>query len=536
MNSDRKYISMINKFFLLLIVVCFWNIHLSAQDYKGQVIFHAASLQEKNDTLYMHCDVLVQSGAVNSCNAMRITPVLTTGSPTDSTRFLPYILIQGNSKRQSSDRAFALNNNDKTQEAPYMVVNVKEATDTLLDYNMQIPYQPWMDSAFLIIRQEITGCRNESRLFSFSMNNKIEHQSHEPFQPQPLVSFVEPISEEKRRQKQGQAFLDFQVGSSVIYHTYRRNPEELAKIKDAIEEVIENPDVELKGLFIDGYASPDGKYETNERLSRARTDALYEYIVKRMGNLPGQLIKVNSVAEDWEGLAALVQHSGIANKVKQQVLEIIESTMADDMKEQKLKQLDNGVVYRKMLTDMFPQLRRVEYQIDYSVKDYNTLEAKAMIGKNDEQLSQLEMYRVALSYGEGSKEYEEIILERIPKNFPNDLTAFNNAAALLIKKGELASARRSLERIMKFKGSQQNGAKEDVRPLIARRITPPDELAALIGIINNLAIVSLLEDDLELAEFLFIQAMHEGNKDAKHNLEQLRLKKEDNKKQEKYRK
>lgn len=527
MNSDPKYISIINKFFLLLIVVCFGNIHLSAQDYKGQVIFHAASLQEKNDTLYMHCDVLVQSGAVSSCTAMRITPVLTTGSVTDSTRFLPYILIQGNSKRQSSDRAIALNNNDKTQEAPYMVVNVKEATDTLLHYNMQLPYQPWMDSALLIIRQEITGCRNESRLFSFSMNNKVELESREPFRPQPLVSFIEPQPEKKSRKKQGQAFLDFQVGSSVIYHTYRRNPEELAKIKDAIEEVIENTDVELKGLFIEGYASPDGKYETNERLSRARTDALHEYIVKRMGHLPGQLIKVNSVAEDWEGLAALVRNSDIAKK--EQVLEIIEGTMADDTKELKLKQLDKGVIYRNMLKDMFPQLRRVEYQIDYTVKDYGIKEAKALIGTHQNLLSHLEMYRVALSYGEGSREYEEIILERIPKNFPEDLTAMNNAATLLIKKGELASAKRIIYKMENLRADPHNDLSDN-------NLVREQEEKIILSLINSLGVIEMLSGNLDEAEALLRMSAYEGNKDAKHNLEQLRLKKEDNKKQEKYRK
>lgn len=494
------------KYLFLFVALFAIHMNLSAQNEKGAVYFLGHSMQEQNDSLYISFDIRIKSKAVSSCSSMAIIPVLSAGH-IDEYRVLPYILIRGNAKRQKSERNDVLRYYEYNYGyiESYAVIDVNEATDTLLNYRIQIPYDMgWMDSALLEINQEITGCRNESRMFAFTMDNTVKLQSREPFQPEPFVTFTEPLPESKNRKKQGQAFLDFQVGRSVIVPSYRKNPEELAKIREVLQEVTQNPDVQLKGLFIEGYASPDGKYNTNERLSAERANALKEYMVKTFG-LDERLFKVNSIAEDWDGLAALVQGSDITKK--EQILEIIAGTTGYDERENKLKRIDGGTTYRKMLKDMFPGLRRVEYQIDYSVKNYDLTEAKSLMGKKDDQLSQLEMYRIAGSYGMDSRQCEEIILERIPKYYPDDATAINNAMALLIQKGELTTAKRYLEKL-------------DVQ---ARNE-------------NNWGVILLLEGELDKAEALFKASAGAGNKEAVHNLEQTRLKREDNERQERYKK
>ncbi|NDV60824.1 hypothetical protein D0T85_22530, partial [Bacteroides sp. 519] len=86
------------------------------------------------------------------------------------------------------------------------------------------------------------------------------------------------------------------------------------------------------------------------------------------------------------------------------------------------------------------------YQIDYAVRSYSTTEARQLMNTNPENLSQLELYSVALEYGKDSPEYKKIIMETIPKYFDSDPVAMNNAAALLIENGEENTALRLLEK------------------------------------------------------------------------------------------
>jgi len=541
-KPKNKYKAMGIKCLFLFISLFALHTQLTAQNYKGQVFFLGHSMQEINDSLYISFDMKIESGAVSSCNTMSIVPVLSTDGIVY--HHLPYILIRGNAKRQKSERAKALKKDyeydfDKDlylnigfDAEPYAIVDVNKKTDTLLQYRVQIPYENWMDKTQLNIYQELTGCRNESRLFAFTMDNAVKLQSREPFQPTPLVSFITPFPESKNRKKQGQAFLDFQVGRSVIVPTYRRNPEELAKIREALQEVSSNPDVELKGLFIEGYASPEGKYETNERLSSERANALKEYMVKNFG-LDEKLFRVGSVAEDWEGLAALVQSSDIDKK--EQILEVITSTARYDEKESKLKRIGNGTTFRQLLKDLFPQLRRVEYQIDYTVKDYSVTEAKSLLnnrGTGPERLfSQLEMYRAAQEYDKNSEQFDYFIIDCILKYYPNDLIALNNATALTLTKKQISAAERYIKAMTDIMSDKKNHDGESISGYNREQLN-----IIMSSYINNIGVQTLLNGDLDAAEQIFKNAIDAGSKEAVHNLEQVRLKREDNKRQERYKK
>lgn len=357
-----------------------------------------------------------------------------------------------------------------------------------------------MDSARLCIRQEVSGYRGHNLLTHYQLNERVELKPRTPYQVVPHVSFIVPQKEEKRRSRQGKAFLDFPAGRSGILPAYRRNPQELRKIDDALSDVINNKDAVLLGLYVEGFASPEGSYLTNERLSKERAIALKEYIRVKFA-LHENLFKVSSVAEDWEGLEVLVKASDLVNRDR--ISEIITSPQDPNLKEMALKRL--GTTYYTMLKDLFPELRRVEYQIDYSVRDYNLEEARNLLDKNPADLSQYELYNLALSNDKGGKQYKNILLEIIPRYFPNDAVANNNTAAVLITNGETSAAKRHLEKA-------------------------GDRSEAL----NNLGILLMLEGDLDKADEYFDRAQKGGNKEASFNKHEIQLKRNDNKKMERY--
>ncbi len=472
--------------------------------YRGTLMFSNGSAREVNDSLKVGFDVAIDRAAVRSDRAMHLTPIL--GNPGQSI-VLPDVMIQGRRRYKSERRSTTLMGKKRraqqTQPATYYRVDKK--TDETFTYAWSAPYEPWMDDAGLALYQELISPGNRRELVFVSLSDRVEIAPRTPYQVLPELNFYVPAPEQKSRRKQGQAFLDFQVGKSVILPAYRNNPAELAKISDAFGEIQNNPDVKISGLFIEGYASPEGRYESNDRLARDRSFALKNYIVSNFRlPLSEDNIQVSWVAEDWEGLVQLINAGDIARK--DEILRIIETTPIFDGREKSLMQLSGGVPYRAMLKDMFPQLRRVEYQIDYTVKDYSADETKALIGNNDVALlSHREMFLAAQTYDPASAEYRTILIDLIPRQYPDSATAAVNAAAVLIANGETATAKRYLE---KYEADPQAW--------------------------NNMGVIYMMEGDLDRAETIFKKARSQGVAEATHNLEEVAKKREDNIRMERY--
>lgn len=469
--------------FLLLSLPCFSQ---------AIVTMDVRTFKEEGDSLHLDYQVWVPASVVESAQGLRIAPLMEAG---DSLLLLPRITILGKNKHKVLER---YHQNSELGYPPFST----EAAREPYHFQIRVPYYQWMDSARLCIRQEVSGYRGSKVTTRYLLSDRVSLQAREPYRVNPHVSLIVPQKEEKRRRKQGKAYLDFQVGRSVILPNFRRNPEELLKINDAVQEVTTNQDAVLQGLYVEGFASPEGSYSLNERLSRERATALKDYI-KNKFNLSDALFKVSSVAEDWDGLEALVQGGDYPNKEK--ILEIIGSTNAPDQKEVALKRL--GASYRLLLKDVFPDLRRVEYQIDYTVKDYGLEKTKALLDKQPGNLSHLELFQLAMFYQENqdSLQYNRILTEIIPRYYAEDPTACNNAAAVLLSQGETITAGRLLEKSGNISQT-----------------------------INNRGILHLLKGELDQAQLLFQEAQRLGNKEARENLKEVELKRKDNQKMERY--
>lgn len=498
-----KIIKNIKKEFILFYILplflgLFAGQPVYGQQYQGAFHIIQKELKEQDDSLHLSFAIEVDSRAVDACSTIIFEPELRTDK--DSVAVFPYMQINGEERSQLNRRWFRLADEKwlSQYQPPHIQIDITKYTGEELTYEFAIPYQQWMDDARLVLKQEIIHCGGEMHLFTYTLFNQVATAPREPYAVQPLVSLVAPKEEAKTRNRQGSAFLDFQVGRSVILPEFRRNPVELGKINDALVEVMGDADAQITGLFIEGYASPEGRYESNKRLAYDRALALRNYI-KNHYLLPENILQARSLGEDWDGLRVAVENSDLPQK--EQILSVVNSSADFDVREQNLKKLS---VYSRLLRDIFPQLRRVEYQIDYAVRNYSNAEARSVLNTHPQNLSQAELYRVAESYGAESPEYRKIIMETIPQYFPDDDVAMSNAAALLIRNGEANTALRLLEKAQ-------------------------DSPAAW----NNLGAAYLLRGDLDKAEELFNQASVAGIKEAAHNLNEVSLKRTDNLEQEK---
>ncbi len=126
-----------------------------------------------------------------------------------------------------------------------------------------------------------------------------------------------------------------------------------------LADVLRDKDMKLLRVYVCGSASPDGLWQDNVNLSRARTSAAARYL-RYVTGVPADKIHQESLNEDWDRLYELVEASDII--CRDEVLDII-LTKSWGERKQALQKLAGGKVWRILLDDFFPELRCVRIAI-----------------------------------------------------------------------------------------------------------------------------------------------------------------------------
>lgn len=315
----------------------------------------------------------------------------------------------------------------------------------LLSYTDSLPYEDWMDGAFLRIDTEISGCCGAALGHAESEALAVyDEPEPEIIEFIPHFVYVRPEAEAvvKERSISGEAYVIFESGKSEVAPKYRNNETELAKIRSTIDSVRFDADIVITQISLCGYSSPEGKYAKNEELARKRTEAIRDY-VSGLYNLPGDIYATASVAENWEGLRAAVEAADQL-KNRDKILEIIDSDLDPDRKEAQIKAFSRDYSY--LSKEIFPTLRRTDYQIRFTVRSYTTPEEiLAMMRTRPYNLSLNEFFLLSQQYVTGTPEFNEVFATAAFV-YPEDATANINAANAAMSVGDLESAARYLEK------------------------------------------------------------------------------------------
>lgn len=303
----------------------------------------------------------------------------------------------------------------------------------------------------------------------------------------PRLAFRIPeVEEVKTRQESGRAFLAFQLGKSEILDNFRSNATELAKIMQAIDLVRNDSNVTVSHIAIHGYASPDGSLALNERLSAERTQALKSWVMSKY-QFDEALFTTAHTAEDWEGLVNFLRNNNTLEG-REEILNIIATVGDLDKREARIRE-EFPSQYRFMLDNWYPFLRHSDYTVGYIVRPFTVEEAKRELKLHPQNLSIDEMFRIAQTYKEGSKEYNEVFLIAVKQN-PDHPVANLNAACIALRAGDKTAAAGYLEKAM-----------------------PCAERDLATGVLR------MMEDHVEEAERLFEAADKAGlREEARHNL------------------
>ena len=257
--------------------------------------------------------------------------------------------------------------------------------------------------------------------------------------------------------------------------TLRTSELNSVSIKDLVAVLKEiNDDQEtraLQGIEVSAYASPDGKFDFNEKLAQKRQDVSSNYLKKELKKIKMNAdIDTKFTAEDWEGFQELISKSNLQDK--DVILRVLSMYQDPEEREQQISNMSE--VYTDIKDGILPELRRARLIVNYDV-----------IGRSDEQiLDQFKEDPTRLSveelvYGANvlvkDEETKKKWYDTLTMYYPNDYRALNNLAQQAINKGELTLAKSYLDEAKKV-----NAAASEVN--------------------TNLGLLALKDGDLNAAE------------------------------------
>lgn len=305
------------------------------------------------------------------------------------------------------------------------------------EYREAIPYEAWMNDATLRINEDTCGCGNllgSRQGTPVEVNPHLERLVSLAFMP--TVAAPDPVFS-----LHGRAYLDFPVNRTELHPNYHNNAAELHKIMSTIDTVRNNKNVRITHIGIHGYASPEGPYDNNIRLSKGRAATLKEY-VRNQYDFPAEIYTVQNTPEDWAGLDSFLVKSNLAEK--DEILKIVRSDMEPDPKNEYIKK-HWPEAYQFIWSTWYPYLRHSDYEVSYQVRSMSDEEAAELIDKDPRLLSLNKMYRVANLYPVGSEKYNHV-LETAAAIYPEAPEANVNVAAVALRAGELRRAEIYLEK------------------------------------------------------------------------------------------
>lgn len=425
--------------FAIIAVVISTAFTMSAQTFAdGQVEAQNVHLGKVSETVSVDFDLDVSDLSLPANKGLVLTPVI--AGISDTLR-LPAIEMLGKLRHLYWQR-----NGSTATQNPLIVARRHNGEPQVEHYAYKTPYQPWMNGSRLFIEQADCGCSQKLGDETLTIpSEELEPVVEKAPVEEPIVwdfAYIKPQPEAvKQRAEEGSARLNFKVDKYDIRPDFGNNAEELKKIRETIELVRNDDDVKLTGIYLHGYASPDGPYAHNAELAENRTQALEKYLENYYSELDRSLFSTDSTPEDWKGFREFADTCGFPGR--SDLLNIIDSDMTPDEKDWTIMMRYTSFYKKSVLPVAYPALRRTDYKVTYDVRNFSLEEARRIIKERPQKLSLNEMYLVADSYEVGSADFDNVF-EVAVRMFPESEIANVNAACVALKNGNMKDAARFL--------------------------------------------------------------------------------------------
>lgn len=156
----------------------------------------------------------------------------------------------------------------------------------------------------------------------------------------------------------------------IIPYVYKVNKYEIIPpygmvdtINTLIKKILINPQYKLCDVNIWGSASPEGPWQGNVFLGKQRAEALANFFYKNAGLTP-EHVTIKGLAEEWQGTVdSLMTHPNFP--YRDSILSIIKNVPNLEQRKAKIKMIENGRIWSRLIAEIFPPLRNTRVIINY---------------------------------------------------------------------------------------------------------------------------------------------------------------------------
>ena len=417
-------------------------------DKKGETRVTASNIQvaSTNNRTMLSFDFILDQLRVPSNRYRAFTPVIVNKKDSTLRQRFKTLIVSG----RTHDFVFERDGIDPLYADNYAKVRRYNDTPQTYNYTDAVECQPWHRNAEIIVECDLCGCGDQMKL---EQAHLFTLKDLDPYELIALTDVV-PVPTKKERNLHGSAYITFVVNKWEMKPDYMNNRSELRKITDTLDVMVKDPNVSVREIKIHGYASPESPYEHNSMLATNRAQSLTDY-VKRLYNLPANVCaKAKATPENWEGLrAAVVDMSEATLPHKQQIMAVIDKVLGD-LKNGITTQADRDELsirtkypdeYRYLLQNVYPGLRRSDYDISFNFSDFTLEQAKEIYKTKPYQLSLREMWDVVQTMQPYSPEYNKVMQTAV-NVYPDAPEALINLANVAIRQKDLLKAESLLDR------------------------------------------------------------------------------------------
>ena len=346
--------------------------------------------------------IRLDSAKIRTQHTVSLTPVIVSEDGRKEMEFQT-VIVDGKTRHKVFLRRDRIDGIDPARDSAQAVIMRKNGRSQEYAYISYLPYGSWMLDGKILIREKVSGCADCGE----GMSEKLLDSPVLPrFIPSWRTSAIEPDPEPvKRREESRVARLQFRWDRYDIDPDWKGNRAVLDTVANSITLVNEKDYIAITGIYVAGFASPEGPYEYNMNLSRRRAESFADYIAGNEG-ISREMVTVEWGGEDWEGLKAQLQETDFPKR--DEIAGIIDTFTADRNEcETRMRSLLSQDEYRWLIRNIYPYLRHCTYRVEYMVKNFDLEEARKMIYDRPQDLNLNEIYRVAGSYSPDSEEYAD---------------------------------------------------------------------------------------------------------------------------------
>lgn len=416
--------------------------------------YRDVKVTRNGNNLDAQVDIVLDGLKLKSNRQVYITPHITDGR--DSTALLPSLLVNGRNMHIAWQRGTVAKTPASAQPLAAEIQR-RNGKAQSYEYKATVPLAKWMmgEDVKLVVTVDTCGCghalgRDTEPLTTLGLNPWREMR----------VSYRTPeVMEAPVTIHEGRARIQFEVDRTELHPERYRcrngqmidNREQLKAIDDSMRYALTDPNVEIAGIKITGFASPESPYDHNAYLALNRSKSLVDYLASKY-SIPLNSREYSAVPENWVEFRAMVDTTALLTpRQRLDLLDLIDvpaSSAAEfDAKEKTLKTSPKfAKLYREViLPQMFPHLRATKFEIKTRLRPLDDKALARVFETTPELMSLNQMFRVANLYTRDSEDFRRV-MNKVLEYYPDDETAATNAAAAAIAAGEMQRAAELLSR------------------------------------------------------------------------------------------